>query len=146
MESLRYNPFAFKQGTLLLSLLSYIFRFCPVQNHYIDVIMSTMASQITSLTSVSTCVHQRKHQSSAVTGLVRGSHRGLVNSPHKGPITQKMFPFDDVIMYLYLIMWDTQSGECYQKLDLHHQCQPFSIHDNHSHQPFWYQWSKAALH
>ena len=33
---------------------------------------------------------------------VRGIHRWPVNSPHKGPITEKMFPFHDVIMvYLY---------------------------------------------
>ena len=29
---------------------------------------------------------------------MRGIHRGPVNSPHKGPVTRKMFPFDDVIM------------------------------------------------
>ena len=28
----------------------------------------------------------------------RGIHRSPVNSPHKGPVTWKMFPFDDVIM------------------------------------------------
>ena len=28
----------------------------------------------------------------------RGIHRRPVNSPHKGPVTRKMFPFDDVIM------------------------------------------------
>ena len=27
-----------------------------------------------------------------------GIHREPVNSPHKGPVTRKMFPFDDVIM------------------------------------------------
>ena len=27
-----------------------------------------------------------------------GIHRWPVNSPHKGPVTRKMFPFDDVIM------------------------------------------------
>ena len=27
-----------------------------------------------------------------------GIHRGPVNSPHKRPLTRKMFPFDDVIM------------------------------------------------
>ena len=31
---------------------------------------------------------------------MRGIHRGPVNSPHKGPVTRKMFPFDDVIMNL----------------------------------------------
>ena len=34
-----------------------------------------------------------------VTGLVRGIHRGPGNSPHKWPVTRKMFPFDDVIMF-----------------------------------------------
>ena len=29
---------------------------------------------------------------------VRGIHRSPVNSPHKWPVTRKMFPFDDVIM------------------------------------------------
>ena len=33
-----------------------------------------------------------------VTGLCVGNSSGPVNSPHKGPVTRKMFPFDDVIM------------------------------------------------
>ena len=41
---------------------------------------------------------QRKHQSSASMAFVRGIHQWPVNSPHKGPVTRKMFPFDDVIM------------------------------------------------
>ena len=41
---------------------------------------------------------QRKHQSSASLAFVRWIHRGLVISPHKWPVTRKMFPFDDVIM------------------------------------------------
>ena len=32
-----------------------------------------------------------------VTGLCVGNSPGPVNSPHKGPVTRKMFPFDDVI-------------------------------------------------
>ena len=72
--------------------------------HYIDVIMTTIASQITSLTVVYSTVYsgvdQRKHQSSASLAFVRGIHRGPVNSPHNGPVTRKMFPFDDVIMNL----------------------------------------------
>ena len=70
--------------------------------HYNGVIMSTMASQITSLmivySIVYTGVDQRKHQSSASLAFVRGIHRWPVNSPHKGPVTRKNFPFDDVIM------------------------------------------------
>ena len=71
-------------------------------NHYSDVIMTAMASQITSLTIVYSIDYsgadQRKHQSPALMAFVRGIHRGPVNSPHKGPVTRKMFPFDDVIM------------------------------------------------
>ena len=70
--------------------------------HYDDVIMSTIASQITSLTIVYSTVYtdadQSKHQSSASLAFVWGIHRGPVNSPHKWPVTRKMFPFDDVIM------------------------------------------------
>ena len=64
--------------------------------------MSTIASQITSLTIVYSTVcsgaDQSKHQSSASLAFVWGIHRGPVNSPHKWPATRKMFPFDDVIM------------------------------------------------
>ena len=70
--------------------------------HYNDVIMSVMASQITSLMIVYSTIYsgtyQRKHQSSASLAFVRGIHRWPVNSPHKGSVTQKMFSFDDVIM------------------------------------------------
>ena len=67
--------------------------------------MSTIASQITSLTIVYSTIYsgvdQSKHQSSASLAFVWGIHRGPVNSPHKWPVTRKMFPFDDVIMLSY---------------------------------------------
>ena len=82
------------------TFVAVIVRYCY---HYTDVIMSVMASQITSLTIVHSTVYsgtdQRKHQSSTSLAFVRGIHRGLVNSPHQWPVTWKMFPFDDVIMY-----------------------------------------------
>ena len=71
--------------------------------HYGDVIMTTIASEITSPTIIYSTVYsgpnQRKHQSSASLACVRGIHRWPVNSPHKGQITRKMFPFGDVIMF-----------------------------------------------
>ena len=70
--------------------------------HYSDVIMSTMASQTTGVSTVYSNVcsgaDQRKHQSSVVTGLCVGNSPWLVNSPHKGLVTWKLFPSDDVIM------------------------------------------------
>ena len=78
--------------------------------HYNDVIMTAMASQITSLTivypSVYSSADQRKHQSSASLAFVRGIHRWPVNSLHKGPVTRKLFPFDDVIMLVLMIQHD----------------------------------------
>ena len=44
---------------------------------------------------------QRKHQSSVSLAFVRGIHRWSGNSPHKWPVTWKMFPFDDVIMLVF---------------------------------------------
>ena len=41
---------------------------------------------------------QRKHQSSVSLTFVRGIHWSPMNSLHKGPVTRKLFPFDDVTM------------------------------------------------
>ena len=45
-----------------------------------------------------------------VTGLCVGNSPGPVNSPHKGPATRKMFPFDDVIMLCAKVQsdWTTE--------------------------------------
>ena len=65
------------------------------KSHYSDVIMSAMASPITSLAIVYSTVYsgadQRKHQRSASLAFLRGIHRWPVNSPHKGPVTRKCF-------------------------------------------------------
>ena len=43
--------------------------------------------------------HRSKKTSKlCITGLCAGNSPGPVNSPHKGPVERKMFPFDDVIM------------------------------------------------
>ena len=71
--------------------------------HYSDVIMSTVASQITGVSIVCSTAcwgaDKGKHQSSASLAFVSGIHRWPVDSPHKGPVTRKMFWFDDVIMH-----------------------------------------------
>ena len=100
-----------------LSVLTY-------PHHYGDVIMGAIASQITSLAIVYSTVYSdanpRKHQSSASLAFVWGIHRGPVNSPHKWPVTQKMFPFDDVIMtksqYNALFWWFLV---CYTEQSVH---------------------------
>ena len=71
-------------------------------NHYNDVVMGTMASQITGVSivylTVSSGADQIKHQSFASLAFVWGIHRWQENSSHKVPVTRKMFPFDDVII------------------------------------------------
>ena len=65
--------------------------------------MSVMAPQILGISIICSIVfffsgaNQRKHQSSTSLAFVSGIHRWPVDSPHKGPVTWKMFPFDDVI-------------------------------------------------
>ena len=70
--------------------------------HYGDIIMGAIASQITGLTVVYSTVYsdtdQRKHQSSASLAFVHGIHRWPVNFTHKWPEKRIIFPFDDVIM------------------------------------------------
>ena len=73
---------------------------------YSDVIMSTVASQIIGVSIVCSTVrsvaHQTKNQSSASLVFVKGIHRGF---PHKGPVTQKMFPVNDINM-LFWLKWN----------------------------------------
>ena len=75
------------------------------KSHYSDVIIGAMASQITCASIVYSTVgsdaDQRILQSSAPLAIVKGIHRWLVNSPHKRPVTQKIFSFADVITWNY---------------------------------------------
>ena len=72
--------------------------------------MGTVASQITSLTifysTVYSGIDERKHQSSVSLAFVRGIHRWPVNSLHKGPVTRKVFSFEDVIMKMQIYHTD----------------------------------------
>ena len=66
--------------------------------------MSTMASQITGASIVCSAfcsgADQRKHQSSTSLAFVRENSPVTGEFPaHKGQVTRKMFPFDDVIVY-----------------------------------------------
>ena len=66
--------------------------------HYNDVIMSEIASEIPSFFIICSAIYsgadQSNHQSSASLAFVQGIHRW--HSPHKGPVTPLIFPFDDV--------------------------------------------------
>ena len=75
--------------------------------------MSAMAFQITGLTIVYSTVYsgtdQRKHQSSESLAFGGAIHRWPVNYRHKGPVTRKMFPFDDVT--IAYCTWKCNSDE-----------------------------------
>ena len=75
--------------------------------HYSDVIMRAIASQLTGVSIVYSVVcsgtDKRKQQSFASLAFMRRIHQSPVNSPHKGPVTRKMFPFDDVAMETALV-------------------------------------------
>ena len=70
--------------------------------HYSDLTMGEIASKITNFTIIYSTVYsdadQRKHQIFASLAFVP------VNSPHKRPVTRKIFPFDDVIMIMIIIV------------------------------------------
>ena len=70
--------------------------------YYSGVIMDPMASQITGISIVYWIVcsgaDQRKYQSSTLLAFAREIHWWPVNCPHKGPVTRKIFPFDDVLI------------------------------------------------
>ena len=76
-------------------------------SHYSDVIVNAMASWITGvLIACSTAcsgADQRKHQSSASLAFMGVIHRWSVDSLHKGPVTWKILPFDEVVMLVLAI-------------------------------------------
>ena len=69
---------------------------------YSDVIMGAMVSQIIGVSIVYSIVcsdaDQSKNQSFASLAFLRGIHWRPVNPPDRGPVTRKLFPFDDAIM------------------------------------------------
>ena len=87
--------------------LVYAGNFFPL--HYSDVKMSEMASQTTGVSMVCSAVCSGRSKDTSmlrVTGFFRGIHQLPLNSPHKGPVTRKMFTFDDVIMALDYWCWN----------------------------------------
>ena len=93
--------------------------------------MGMITSQITSLMMAYFTVYsgtdRRKHQNSILLAFVQGIYWWPVNSLHKGPVTQKMFPFDDVIMILI-----TGCAETCQK-------------DNFLHRQWWNKFHKYDI-
>ena len=95
------------------------------KSHYSDVIMSTMMSQITSVSIVCWTIcsgADQIHKSSASLAFVRKIHRWPVDSPHKGPVTRKMFPIDDVIMHYSscIISATIHYWPGHERLDIYH--------------------------
>ena len=92
--------------------------------HYSDSIMSAMASQITNVSigcwTVCSGADQRKYQSFGSLAFVMEIYRWPVDSPHKGPVTRKVFLFDDVttashvpyidVFHSVTIFWNTCYG------------------------------------
>ena len=107
--------------------------------HYIDVIMTTMASQITSLTVIYSTVYsdadQSKHQSSASLAFVWGIHRDRWIPRTKGQSRGKCF---HLMTSSWLIHYELsgQSG---------HKAINTPIHKNMQNLALIYRWFSASL-
>ena len=90
--------------------------------------MSATGSQNTGVTivylSVCSGTDQSKHQSSPSLAFVRGIHRWPVVSPHKGPVTRKIFAFDDLIM----VCGYPDNEECFARISYQGQGQVITSH------------------
>ena len=93
--SVEKSPSVIAWWTLQYTPLTHTALFCSLCYHYDDVIMTTIASQITSLTIVYTAVYsgtdQRKNQSSASLAFVWGIHRDRWIPRTKGQLRGKCF-------------------------------------------------------
>ena len=111
---------------------------CNNEYHYSDVIMSAIASQITSVSRVCLTVcsgaDQRKHSISASLAFVGGIHRWPVEFPSQRSNNAEMFSFDDVIMFalnltcasqfVYITNPETVSGVHWQIANCHTESWP----------------------
>ena len=107
--------FVKKTGVVTFLSISFLVISNLETSHYSDVIMSTMASQITSVFTVCSVfcsgADQRKHQNSASLAYVGGIHRGPMNPPHKGPVTQQIFSYDYVPGDRWILLTWTRNAE-----------------------------------
>ena len=94
LPSLKLKHWHFDEPFVKMPTLSF------QQSHYNDVIMGAIAFTGVSIVYSTVCsgADQRNHQGYVSLAFVMRVHRWPVYSPHKGPATRKMFPFDDVIM------------------------------------------------
>ena len=89
-----------------------------------------------------------------VTGLCVGNSPGPVNSPHKGTVTRKMFPFDDVIITRRLAI----TGYCgvsvmekwlnlplWRALFWKFELFVMKLNNNHSHDFYFFRWHSDPL-
>ena len=94
-----FNWLSTKPHVLFLGNIIITYTVCP---HYSDVIMGPMTSQITGVlidySTVWSGADLRRYQSFASLAFCREFTGDRGEFPAQWPVTQKMFPFDDVIM------------------------------------------------
>ena len=80
--------------------------------------MNVMASHITGISIlINRLFRRRSKKTSASPFCVWRIHRWPVNSPHKGPVTRKMLPFDGVIM-TFSVIWSTEMAQAISNICL----------------------------
>ena len=89
----RRNPYPFQEANVGSDNRLAPSRRQAIIWHYNDLTMDVIASQITSnsilYSTLCSCHHQRNIKVPRYWPFVRGIHRWLVNSTHKGPVSQK---------------------------------------------------------
>ena len=70
----------------------------PLGWRHMNVMWSHITGHLTVCLTVFVDPHHRNIKVRITDPFVRGIHQWPVNSPHKGPVTRKKLPFDDVIM------------------------------------------------
>ena len=85
-----------------------------LSNHHSDVIMSAINGVSIVCSTICLGVDLRKCQSSASLPFVSRIHQWPVDSPHKWPVTRKLFPFDDAIMSY----WFTRLSIKFHKINI----------------------------
>ena len=91
---------------------------CPLQWHHNECDDISNHWHLDSLLNHLFRHRSKKTSSSTPLAFVRGIHRWPVNSPNKGPVMQKMFPFDDIIILSSVLPYGINGGQLLKNLDV----------------------------
>ena len=102
-----------KMKRLEIVILPWAIYHIELQWRHVDSGACQITGNFTVCSTICSSTHQRIHQSSTSLAFVMGTPRWPVDSLHTGPVTRKIFSFDDVIMVYQMTSYIPSIFHCH---------------------------------